>query len=222
MLTTIVEPSALHERLGSDRSRHFRLPPFARGFCVGTAAVRGIAPTGALFAAVEEDLAGERTGTNGRHPMPDPEVFARFLRDAGVSDGTHIVAYDAGGDMFAARLWFLCRWIGHDGVAVLDGGFAAWTALGFPVTADVAVRKPRGDVHVRLRPELVVDAHTCIATSRVRRCSCSMRAPRNATRVKSSRSIPSRDTFLVRVIAVQRELRSDRPFQNTATSSRRV
>jgi len=113
---------------------------------------------GAFFAGVEEDLAGERTGRNGRHPLPNPERFATFLRALGVDDATQIVAYDAGGDMFAPRLWFLSRWIGHDAVAVLDGGFTAWTASKYPVTAAPSRPVRNGNLKVRLRPDLVVDA----------------------------------------------------------------
>ena len=112
---------------------------------------------GAFFADVENDLAGEKTGYNGRHPLPDPEVFAAFLEDCGVSRDTQIVAYDAGADMFAARLWFLSRWTGHDAVAVLDGGFRAWQDAGFDVTADPSMSTKPGDVQVRLHSELVVD-----------------------------------------------------------------
>ncbi len=112
---------------------------------------------GAFFADVEEDLAGKKSGKNGRHPLPDPNAFARFLRGVGVSDDTQIVAYDAGADMFAARLWFLCRWIGHDAVAILDGGFNAWTQLDYPVTAAPSEPAREGTLTVRLRPELLVD-----------------------------------------------------------------
>lgn len=118
---------------------------------------------GAFFAAVESDLAGRHTGTNGRHPLPDPETFAAFLREMGVTDATQIVAYDAGGDMFAARLWFLCRWIGHDAVAVLDGGIAAWNAAGFPLSANAPVARTRGTIAARVRSELVVDAAFVLA-----------------------------------------------------------
>lgn len=90
--------------------------------------------------------------------MPDPQIFARFLRACGADDATQIVAYDAGADMFAARLWFLCRWIGHDATAVLDGGFAGWNALGYPVTAAPAQAAREGGLTVALRPELVVGA----------------------------------------------------------------
>ncbi|MGC2242551.1 MAG: rhodanese-like domain-containing protein, partial [Candidatus Aquilonibacter sp.] len=75
---------------------------------------------------------------------------------------TQIVAYDAGGDIFAARMWFLCRWIGHDACAVLDGGLAGWIASGYPVTT--APPAPRnGTIQARVRPELVVDAPYILA-----------------------------------------------------------
>jgi thiosulfate/3-mercaptopyruvate sulfurtransferase len=113
---------------------------------------------GAFFADVETDLAGEKNGRNGRHPLPDPEVFAQYLRALGVDDDTQIVAYDAGADMFAARLWFLCRWIGHDAVAVLDGGLAAWKAAGYQLTAGVTAARSLGNLKVRLNDRLVVRA----------------------------------------------------------------
>jgi thiosulfate/3-mercaptopyruvate sulfurtransferase len=113
---------------------------------------------GAFFADTERDLSGEKTGYNGRHPLPDPERFAAFLRALGASDATQIVAYDGGGEMFAARLWFMCRWIGHDAAAVLDGGYAAWKAAGYRVTAEPPVPRAPGTLAVRLRPSLTVDA----------------------------------------------------------------
>ncbi len=112
---------------------------------------------GAFFADVERDLAGEHTGKNGRHPLPDPNVFAAYLRSIGVNENTQVVAYDAGGDMFAARVWFLSRWLGHDACAVLDGGFTFWNANGFPVTAQLPASR-RGSIAAHVRPELVVDA----------------------------------------------------------------
>lgn len=118
---------------------------------------------GAFFAGAEDDLAGKKTGKNGRHPLPDPEIFARFLRGLGVNDDTQIVGYDAGADMFAPRLWFLCRWIGHDATAILDGGFGAWTARGYPVTAAPSEPPAEGTLTMRLRPELLVDAEYVLA-----------------------------------------------------------
>ena len=158
MFTTIVEPSALHQRLGKDDLLIVDCRHSLADFSLGRQLYAQSHIPDAVFADVENDLAGEHTGSNGRHPMPDAETLAQLLRGAGANDDTQIVAYDGGGDMFAARLWFLCRWIGHDGVAVLDGGFAAWTALGYPVTPETPAPKRRGNLRVRLRPEMVVDA----------------------------------------------------------------
>jgi thiosulfate/3-mercaptopyruvate sulfurtransferase len=117
---------------------------------------------GAFHAHGEEDLAGPKTGTNGRHPMPDIDEFVAFLRDLGVNDDTQLVAYDAGADMFAARFWFLCRYIGHDAVAVLDGGFGAWAGMQKPVTTDIPKRPGNGTIQPRVRPEIAVDANAVL------------------------------------------------------------
>jgi thiosulfate/3-mercaptopyruvate sulfurtransferase len=112
---------------------------------------------GAFFADVEYDLAGKKTGSNGRHPLPDPDEFAAFLRGLGVNDDTQIVAYDAGADMFAARFWFLCRWIGHEAVAVLDGGYPGWANGGYPVSTQAHTPVREGNLVARVRDEMVVD-----------------------------------------------------------------
>lgn len=83
---------------------------------------------GATFAHIDEDLSGRKTGTNGRHPLPERADIAQAFRDWGVNDDTQIVAYDANGGQFASRLWWLARWLGHARVAVLDGGWPAWLA----------------------------------------------------------------------------------------------
>lgn len=114
---------------------------------------------GAFFAHGEEDLAGPKTGNNGRHPMPDPQRFAAFLRELGVNGDTQIVAYDSGADMWAARFWYICKYIGHDAVAVLDGGFAAWAGMSKPVTAQVPKRPGTGTIQPHERAELAVDAN---------------------------------------------------------------
>ena len=113
---------------------------------------------GAFFAHGEHDSAGERTGSNGRHPLPDPQHFAAFLRELGVNDDTQIIAYDSGADMWAARFWYVCRYIGHEAAAVLDGGFAAWSGMGKPVTAQVPVKPCNGTITPHVHAELAVDA----------------------------------------------------------------
>lgn len=83
---------------------------------------------GAVFARIEDDLSGPKTGGNGRHPLPDRAALAQRLRDWGIGNDTQIVAYDANGGSFAGRLWWLARWLGHAKVALLDGGWPAWLA----------------------------------------------------------------------------------------------
>ena len=93
---------------------------------------------GAWFADMESDLSGAKydaTGAfRGRHPLPEPDALIATLRAWGINDDTQVVAYDAHGGMYAARLWWLLRWVGHAAVAVLDGGLAAWQAQGLALT----------------------------------------------------------------------------------------
>ena len=89
---------------------------------------------GAIHLHLEDDLSGPKTGQNGRHPLPDPSTLADRLGRIGIGDGSRVIAYDDAGGAFAARLWWLLRWLGHDAVAVLDGGWQAWLAAGLPVS----------------------------------------------------------------------------------------
>lgn len=86
---------------------------------------RGHIP-GAQFMHLDRDLSGPTTGRNGRHPLPDPQMLADKLSRCGVGVNTQVVAYDNEGGIFASRLWWLLRWLGHKNVAVLDGGLAGW------------------------------------------------------------------------------------------------
>jgi thiosulfate/3-mercaptopyruvate sulfurtransferase len=158
VFTTVISPPELRERLGDPQVVVIDCRHALNDFTLGRKLYLGAHIPGAFFADIEEDLAGTKTGTNGRHPLPDPQALAGFLRGVGVDDNTQIVAYDAGGDMFAPRLWFLCRWIGHDAVAILDGGLGAWESLGYPVTSATSKPQHEGTLTVRLRPELLVDA----------------------------------------------------------------
>lgn len=107
---------------------------------------------GAVFGDIETELSGAKRGPDGvfrgRHPLPEKEALVETLRGWGLNDDSQVVAYDAHGGMFAARLWWLMRWLGHEAVAVLDGGMAAWQSIGKPLTLDV-VSKPRGGITVR-------------------------------------------------------------------------
>ncbi len=91
---------------------------------------------GARFLHLDEDLSTKPNGRNGRHPLPDPLVFAQTLSRAGIGNGSEVIAYDSQGGMVASRLWWMLRhWLGHQSVAVLDGGWDAWLAESRPVSA---------------------------------------------------------------------------------------
>jgi thiosulfate/3-mercaptopyruvate sulfurtransferase len=92
---------------------------------------------GARFLHLDEDLSGPKTGTNGRHPLPDAEKFCARLAALGMRHDMQVVAYDASGGIYAARLWWMLRWVGHAGAAVLDGGWNAWLGSDSPVAAQV-------------------------------------------------------------------------------------
>jgi thiosulfate/3-mercaptopyruvate sulfurtransferase len=115
--------------------------------------MRGHVP-GARYAHLNRDLSGPKAPLSGRHPLPDRQQLAQRLTDWGATDDTQLVAYDASGGMFAARLWWLARWLGHGRVAVLDGGLPAWTSLGAPLTV-ARDEAPRADGGFTVRESLV-------------------------------------------------------------------
>ncbi len=115
---------------------------------------------------MDQQLSGAKRAADGtfrgRHPLPERAALAATLRSWGVSSDTQVVAYDAHGGMFAARLWWLLRWLGHPAVAVLDGGVAAWQAAGQALSTDTPTPSPGNFAE---RPSLVpqVDADTVLA-----------------------------------------------------------
>jgi thiosulfate/3-mercaptopyruvate sulfurtransferase len=96
---------------------------------------------GAAYLHLDEDLSGAKNGRNGRHPLPQIESLSSKLASAGVGRGSQVVAYDAQGGMVAARLWWLLHGLGHQTVAVLDGGWNAWRAEGRPCAAQCAAQR---------------------------------------------------------------------------------
>jgi thiosulfate/3-mercaptopyruvate sulfurtransferase len=115
---------------------------------------------GAVYAHLDEDLSGPVVrGKTGRHPLPELETFTRRLGAWGIEPSSQVVAYDASGGSMAGRLWWLLRWVGHQRVAVLDGGWQAWIAAGGPVESKVVPPVPRRYVP-HPRPELAEDADT--------------------------------------------------------------
>lgn len=112
---------------------------------------------GARFVHLDEDLSGPKTGRNGRHPLPHPLTFALRLGALGIDNGKQVVAYDSSGGCYAARLWWMLRWVGQARVAVLDGGWQAWAAAGHRTTAEPP-EVQRTSYTLRPRPDFAVDA----------------------------------------------------------------
>ncbi len=116
---------------------------------------------GARFMHLDRDLSAAPDGRNGRHPLPEAMAFAAKLSAAGVDASSQVIAYDASGGMFASRLWWMLRWLGHARVAVLDGGWTQWLADKQPVSADVPSPRP---AHFIAKPQdLAVHAAQVLA-----------------------------------------------------------
>lgn len=97
---------------------------------------------GARYAHLDRHLSGAKTGTTGRHPLPPSDEIIRVFSELGIGPHMQVIAYDADSGMYAARLWWMLRWMGHDGVAVLDGGFARWQREGHAVRGGVETSTP--------------------------------------------------------------------------------
>jgi thiosulfate/3-mercaptopyruvate sulfurtransferase len=95
--------------------------------------------------------------------MPSPEQFAAAMEELGVGDNSRVVLYDANGSVWAARVWWMLRWIGFDRAALLDGGLNAWKAEGRELSTEPADR-PAGQLTVNLRPELIADRDEVLAS----------------------------------------------------------
>jgi thiosulfate/3-mercaptopyruvate sulfurtransferase len=111
----------------------------------------------AVYAHLDRDLASAVTARSGRHPLPQPEQFAATLAGWGLTPATQVVAYDADNSAYAARLWWLLRWVGHEAVAVLDGGFKAWNAAGLPTSTETP-RRRTGTFVARPNRDMWLDA----------------------------------------------------------------
>ena len=97
---------------------------------------------GARYAHLDRDLSGAKTGSNGRHPLPTAEQMRERFGVMGIGPRTQVVVYDADTGMYAARLWWMLRFMGHDAVAVLDGGLARWVREGHAVRGGREVVRP--------------------------------------------------------------------------------
>lgn len=117
---------------------------------------------GATYADLETDISGpvQPGGEGGRHPLPDPQVLAAWLGAAGIGDGSTVVCYDdpsGGQGFYAARAWWLLRWLGHREVYVLDGGWPAYLAAGGEVSTEEPTPTP-ANFTPQVQPEMVATA----------------------------------------------------------------
>jgi thiosulfate/3-mercaptopyruvate sulfurtransferase len=143
MTTTLITVAELSKRLEAGESasgllRVFDLRHDLMDHELGRRAFEAGHVPGARYLDHETELSAPRTGKNGRHPLPAREHLAGLMAAHGVGPQTLVVAYDASGGQFAAHLWWMLRWIGHERVAVLDGGWQAWTAAGLQAQAGPA------------------------------------------------------------------------------------
>lgn len=156
-LTTLINTHQLAAHLNDSRwilfdCRHDLADPNA-GY---QAYLKGHIPN-AHFLHLDRDLCAPLTGKNGRHPLPDIKTFTHTLVQAGVSNDMQVIAYDAQLGMFASRLWWMLRWLGHEAVAVLDGGLPKWLAE--QRTLETTLPKPTPKKFIAQPQSKWVDAH---------------------------------------------------------------
>jgi thiosulfate/3-mercaptopyruvate sulfurtransferase len=133
MFTTLIDPQTLAANLGAPDwvivDCRFDLADPSRGEQLY---LESHIP-GARYAHLDRDLSGAKTGRNGRHPLPTVEQMRDRFGSLGIGNTTQVVVYDADTGMHASRLWWMLRFMGHDAVALLDGGFARWVREGHAV-----------------------------------------------------------------------------------------
>jgi thiosulfate/3-mercaptopyruvate sulfurtransferase len=154
--TTLVDVATLHSHLDDPNWLVVDVRHQLADTGYGERAYAGGHIPGAVFLHCDRDLSGAMSGSNGRHPLPDPEKLGQRLGEIGIGATTQVVVYDDAQGMIAGRLWWLLRWLGHDRVALLDGGLQAWQAAGQALTDVVPSLTPR--VFVPLKQDRLVDA----------------------------------------------------------------
>jgi len=157
--TTLIDANTLSQHLSRDDLTLFDCRFDLGNVQWGEAEFARAHLPGAIYLHLDRDLSGPVTASSGRHPLPDPDAFAARLAALGASPGRQFVAYDQGNAAYAARLWWLARWIGLRNVAVLDGGLAAWRAAGLPLETAVHTPKP-GALPVSLVADAWVSSET--------------------------------------------------------------
>jgi|KBSMisStandDraft_5_1062788.scaffolds.fasta_scaffold110025_1 thiosulfate/3-mercaptopyruvate sulfurtransferase len=145
MYTTLIEPAELAASLTHTAAQRAIVDcrfDLARPDWGEAAYAAGHVPS-ALYAHLDRDLSGPISPTTGRHPLPSPDRLADTLGSWGIDASVQVVAYDQGNGAYASRLWWLLRWAGHQKVAVLNGGFAAWQQAGLPIETTMTQQQRR-------------------------------------------------------------------------------
>ena len=119
---------------------------------------------GAHHAHLERDLCGAKTGHNGRHPLPTREAFAATVGAWGITSMTQVVVFDGQGSPYAAHVWWMLRWLGHQHVAVLDGGLKAWRDSGGVLVTTASVANPHAPYPLTANTMPTLDAAQVLAT----------------------------------------------------------
>jgi thiosulfate/3-mercaptopyruvate sulfurtransferase len=112
---------------------------------------------GSHYLHLDRDLSAAKTGRNGRHPLPSPEALTKLFSRLGVTAGKQVVVYDAAQNMYAGRLWWTLKWLGHEAVALLDGSLSKWKAEGRALTTAAPSPKPSTFI-ARPNNDMKVDA----------------------------------------------------------------
>jgi thiosulfate/3-mercaptopyruvate sulfurtransferase len=126
---------------------------------------------GAHYAHLDDRLSSPVGSDTGRHPLPDPAALAAWLGECGVEPGSQVVVYDAQGSAIASRLWWLSRWLGHEAVAVLDGGFQAWCDAGYGLQTEESTARDTGAYPMAVNHEMAIgvdELEEALGESRVR------------------------------------------------------
>lgn len=142
MTGPIVDPDEVAERLGDPTLRVVDVRWYLSAPTLGEVRYAEGHVPGAVFLDLDDDLSDTSVPDAGRHPLPDRQALATRLGEVGIGSGHDVVAYDDAAGSIAARLWWLLRWLGHERVAVLDGGWPAWVRAGHPVSRVVPDHPP--------------------------------------------------------------------------------
>lgn len=170
LFTTLIDAAALQATIGDPTlvilDCRFDLAAPEAG---ARAYLEGHIPT-ARFVDLNRDLSAPVSARSGRHPLPDPERLAARFRSLGIGERSQVVVYDEVNGSFAARAWWLLRWLKAGGVAVLDGGLKAWRAAGGAIesggSTDTAMEAPAAEAAAlpatRIDPQAVIGSEELV------------------------------------------------------------